>query len=60
MAFLHFHADQRSALVPRKIIEREIVDPRVGALDSLDDALREIIGLPPTTQQPAQKLKLVG
>jgi integrase len=33
-------------LVPKKIVAREIVDPRVKALDDLDDALREILGLP--------------
>ncbi|QOZ68910.1 tyrosine-type recombinase/integrase [Bradyrhizobium arachidis] len=40
-------------LVPVKIIEREIVDPRVKALDDLDDALREILGLPREKMLPA-------
>ncbi|MGX1163754.1 integrase [Bradyrhizobium sp. USDA 372] len=35
-------------LVPVKIIEREIADPRVKALDDLDAALREILALPTT------------
>ncbi|WP_340667808.1 integrase family protein [Bradyrhizobium ottawaense] len=35
-------------LVPVKIIEREIADPRVKALNDLDAALREILGLPTT------------
>ncbi|MET3308137.1 tyrosine-type recombinase/integrase [Bradyrhizobium diazoefficiens] len=34
-------------LVPVKIVERQIVDPRVKALDDLDAALREILGEPP-------------
>jgi integrase len=49
----HKTADKEAApvtreryLVPKKIIEREIVDPRVKALNDLDDALREILRLP--------------
>ncbi|MEY9744734.1 hypothetical protein ABIF65_004108 [Bradyrhizobium japonicum] len=39
---------RRHYLVPVKIIERQIVDPRVKALDDLDAALREILGLSST------------
>ncbi|MET4203900.1 integrase arm-type DNA-binding domain-containing protein [Bradyrhizobium sp. LA6.12] len=41
---------RRHYLVPVKIIERQIVDPRVKALDDLDAALREILGLSSTPQ----------
>ncbi len=45
-------------LVPMKIIEREIIDPRVTALNDLDAALREILGLPVAAEAlpPPQKL----
>ncbi|MDA9539239.1 hypothetical protein ACM41_24375 [Bradyrhizobium sp. CCBAU 21362] len=40
-------------LVPVKIVARQIVDPRVKALDDLDAALREILGEPPKQLQRA-------
>jgi integrase len=42
-------------LVPVKIIERQIADPRVKALDDLDHALREILRLPREDMLPAPK-----